>query len=152
MTMTDVSHPEWWLSRRAFVRAGAALTTLAALGQATVAQAATPFAAESASGPAARTLPVNDPATRAAIAYQNVRTGRPAVFEDSLENSNNLNWVPDKVVVARAEGIPVRLRQPCVLPLPDGDVRGRSERRERREDRLPPPRAALQMRMRMRMV
>ncbi|MFD4974415.1 sugar-binding domain-containing protein [Streptomyces sp. NPDC058424] len=38
---------------------------------------------------------LNDPATKAAIAYQNAHTGRPAVFEDSLENSNNLNWVSD---------------------------------------------------------
>jgi hypothetical protein len=38
---------------------------------------------------------LNDPATKAAIADQGAHTGRPAVFEDSLENSNNLNWVPD---------------------------------------------------------
>ncbi len=40
---------------------------------------------------------LNDPATRAAIAYQDAHNGTPAVFEDSLENSNNLNWVPDMI-------------------------------------------------------
>jgi hypothetical protein len=40
---------------------------------------------------------LNDPATQAAIAYQDTHTGTPAVFEDSLENSNNLNWVPDMI-------------------------------------------------------
>jgi hypothetical protein len=40
---------------------------------------------------------LNDPATRTAIAYQDKHTGTPAVFEDSLENSNNLNWVPDMI-------------------------------------------------------
>jgi hypothetical protein len=38
---------------------------------------------------------LSDPATRAAIAYQDKNTGTPAVFEDSLENSGNLNWVSD---------------------------------------------------------
>ncbi|HEX5193166.1 MAG TPA: hypothetical protein VFW09_10210 [Solirubrobacteraceae bacterium] len=36
---------------------------------------------------------LDDPATRAAIAYQDRHTDTPAVFEDSLENANNLNWV-----------------------------------------------------------
>ena len=40
---------------------------------------------------------LNDPATKAAIAYQDSHTGTPAVFEDSLENSDNLNWVPDMI-------------------------------------------------------
>ena len=40
---------------------------------------------------------LNDPGTRAAIAYQDAHTGTPAVFEDSLENANNLNWVPDMI-------------------------------------------------------
>jgi hypothetical protein len=40
---------------------------------------------------------LNDPATKAAIAYTGAHTGKPAVFEDSLENSDNLNWVPDMI-------------------------------------------------------
>jgi len=40
---------------------------------------------------------LNDPATRKAIAYEDQHNGTPAVFEDSLENSSNLNWVPDMV-------------------------------------------------------
>lgn len=40
---------------------------------------------------------LNDPATQAAIAYQDTHSGTPAVFEDSLENTSNLNWVPDMV-------------------------------------------------------
>ncbi len=38
---------------------------------------------------------LNDPATQAAINYQDAHNGTPAAFEDSLENSNNLNWTPD---------------------------------------------------------
>jgi|GEM_PF-4120089 len=37
---------------------------------------------------------LNDPATQAAIDYEDQHNGVPAVFEDSLENSNNLNWTP----------------------------------------------------------
>ncbi len=40
---------------------------------------------------------LDNPATKAAIAYQDAHTGKPAVFEDSLENANNLNWVPDMI-------------------------------------------------------
>jgi hypothetical protein len=40
---------------------------------------------------------LNDPATQAAISYQDTHTGTPAVFEDSLENSDNLNWVPNMI-------------------------------------------------------
>ena len=40
---------------------------------------------------------LNDPATQAAISYQDAHTGTPAVFEDSLENANNLNWVPNMI-------------------------------------------------------
>jgi hypothetical protein len=40
---------------------------------------------------------LNDPATQAAIRYQDTHTGTPAVFEDSLENSDNLNWVPGMI-------------------------------------------------------
>jgi hypothetical protein len=40
---------------------------------------------------------LNDPATKAGIAYQDAHNGTPAVFEDSLENANNLNWVPDMI-------------------------------------------------------
>lgn len=46
---------------------------------------------------------LNDPATKAAIAYQNEHTGKPAVFEDSLENSNNLNWVSDMMSSWKSE-------------------------------------------------
>ena len=46
---------------------------------------------------------LNNPATRAAIAYQDAHTGRPAVFEDSLENSDNLNWAPSMVKSWRAD-------------------------------------------------
>ncbi len=46
---------------------------------------------------------LNDPATRAAIAYQDAHTGTPAVFEDSLENANNLNWVPDMISSWRSD-------------------------------------------------
>ena len=40
---------------------------------------------------------LNDPATRSALAYQGTHTGTPAVLEDSLENANNVNWVPDMI-------------------------------------------------------
>ena len=46
---------------------------------------------------------LNDPATRAAIAYQDKHSGTPAVFEDSLENSDNLNWVPTMVASWRTD-------------------------------------------------
>jgi hypothetical protein len=38
---------------------------------------------------------LNDPATKAAIAYEDKHDGTPAVFEDSLEDSSNLKWTPD---------------------------------------------------------
>jgi hypothetical protein len=46
---------------------------------------------------------LNDPATRAAIAYQDKHSGTPAAFEDSLENSDNLNWVPNMVASWRTD-------------------------------------------------
>ncbi len=46
---------------------------------------------------------LNASATRAAIAYQDAHNGTPAVFEDSLENSNNLNWVPDMISSWRSD-------------------------------------------------
>ena len=38
---------------------------------------------------------LNDSATKSAIAYQDAHNGTPAVFEDSLEDSNNLKWVAE---------------------------------------------------------
>ncbi len=37
---------------------------------------------------------LNDPATQAAIAYEDAHNGQPAVFEDSLELSSNEKWTP----------------------------------------------------------
>ncbi len=46
---------------------------------------------------------LNDPSTQAAIAYQGNHTGTPAVFEDSLENDNNVNWVPEMISSWRSD-------------------------------------------------
>jgi hypothetical protein len=46
---------------------------------------------------------LNNAATRSAIAYQDAHTGTPAVFEDSLENADNLNWVPDMISSWKAD-------------------------------------------------
>lgn len=46
---------------------------------------------------------LNDPATRAAIADQSAKTGTPAVFEDSLENADNVNWVSDMISSWRSD-------------------------------------------------
>ena len=53
---------------------------------------------------------LNDPATVAAIAYQDAHTGTPAVFEDSLEIANNMEWAPNMVSAWSGAGVAGRAR------------------------------------------